>query len=319
MIVTIDNAEHYTWGAANDGWHLLKSKGLSVIMERMNPGVSEVMHCHQNSQQVFFILSGIADFEMDGKVEKLMANQSIRVSPKKLHRISNSHLEDLRFILVSEPSVHRDRIEILDYTSEQSEYLKTLNLEWLEKYFSIEPNDSVQLSTKNTQMKNLLLLIPVCCMTVSLSFGQTYTDWSKFKWLMGEWAGEGSGKPGEGKGSFSLKEDLGGKILVRKNYTEYPATKDRPATIHNDLMVVYTDFSGTPSKAIYFDNEGHTINYTFHATEKSIVFISEKIPHVPVFRLTYEMIDATTLNIRFEMSEDGNTFMIYTAGKCIRK
>ena len=168
-------------------------------------------------------------------------------------------------------------------------------------------------------MKKFLLLITVFCMTVSLSFGQTNTDWSKFKWLMGEWTGEGSGKPGDGKGSFSLKEDLGGKVLVRKNHSEYRATKDRPATIHDDLMVVYTDFSGATSKAIYFDNEGHTINYTISASEKSVVFISEKIPHVPVFRLTYEMIDAATVNIRFEMSQDGNTFMIYTEGRCIRK
>lgn len=32
-------------------------------------------------------------------------------------------------------------VEIIDYTEEKKEFIKTLNYEWLQKYFSIEPND----------------------------------------------------------------------------------------------------------------------------------------------------------------------------------
>jgi hypothetical protein len=168
-------------------------------------------------------------------------------------------------------------------------------------------------------MKKTILLLIVFCGSLLSSFGQPATDWSKFKWLMGEWAGEGSGKPGEGKGSFSLKEDLGGKILVRTNHSEYPATKDKPAIIHNDLMVVYTDYTGVPSKAIYFDNESHTINYTISCTDNSIVLLSEKIPQLPVFRLSYNKIDNETITVKFEMSQDGEKFITYTEGRCKRK
>ena len=32
-VVSINNAEHYKWGRASDGWHLLKQDDLSVIDE----------------------------------------------------------------------------------------------------------------------------------------------------------------------------------------------------------------------------------------------------------------------------------------------
>ena len=37
-------------------------------------------------------------------------------------------------------------IEIVNYTEETKEYVKTLNYEWLEKYFVVEPNDVIQLA-----------------------------------------------------------------------------------------------------------------------------------------------------------------------------
>ena len=38
MVKSIKNAEHYQWGNACDGWHLLKSETLSVIQEKMPAG-----------------------------------------------------------------------------------------------------------------------------------------------------------------------------------------------------------------------------------------------------------------------------------------
>lgn len=132
---------------------------------------------------------------------------------------------------------------------------------------------------------------------------------------MGEWRGEGSGQPGTGSGIFTFKTDLNGKILVRKAHTDYPATSAIPATIHDDLLIVYLDHSGNPSKAIYFDNEGHTINYSITYTEQSIVLQSEKIPHIPVFRLTYTSLGKDVIDTKFEMSQDGVKFVTYIKRK----
>jgi hypothetical protein len=147
------------------------------------------------------------------------------------------------------------------------------------------------------------------------SFGQTISVWSNWSWLIGEWKGEGSGQPGTGGGTFSFQTDLDGKILVRKSHSEYPAQGTLPATIHDDLMIVSLDYTGNPTKASYYDNEGHTINYSITYASNTVVLLSEKIPNVPTFRLTYTLLDNQTVNTKFEMSQDGEKFMTYIEGK----
>jgi len=146
-------------------------------------------------------------------------------------------------------------------------------------------------------------------------FGQHPSSWAKWSWLIGEWKGEGTGEPGKGSGAFSFKPDFSDKILVRKAHSEYPATTNKPAFVHDDLLIVYLDFSGNPSRAIYFDNEGHTINYSISYADKSIVLLSDKIPNVPLFRLTYTLLDDETINTKFETSQDGEKFVTYIEGK----
>lgn len=152
-------------------------------------------------------------------------------------------------------------------------------------------------------------------MSAGICVAQPPAAFAKWAWLMGEWKGEGNGKPGAGEGTFSFKEDLDGKVLIRKAHSEYEANGNMPHTIHNDLMIVYADYTGNPSKAIYFDNEGHTINYSVTYTGKTIVLLSEKIAGVPTFRLTYTLLDDETVDTKFEMSRDGINFSTYIEGK----
>ncbi len=79
-ITSTENAEHYTWGNQCDGWHLLRSGSLSVIQERMPPGTSEQMHYHESAQQVFYILSGTATFEVEGGLKTVNGGQSDPIS-----------------------------------------------------------------------------------------------------------------------------------------------------------------------------------------------------------------------------------------------
>jgi len=112
MITSTDNAEHYTWGEQCDGWHLLKSDSLSVIQERMPPGTSEQLHYHKHAQQVFYILSGTATFEIEGELKTVNANQSIHMPKGTQHRILNNGDTDLHFLVVSEPKSHGDRVNL---------------------------------------------------------------------------------------------------------------------------------------------------------------------------------------------------------------
>ena len=109
MIKSISNAEHYKWGGDCDGWHLLKSDSLSVIQERMPAGASEQMHFHRHAQQLFYILSGWATFEIESDTIIIHAGEFIHVRPRVKHRIRNESADDITFIVISEPKSHGDR------------------------------------------------------------------------------------------------------------------------------------------------------------------------------------------------------------------
>jgi hypothetical protein len=128
--------------------------------------------------------------------------------------------------------------------------------------------------------------------------------WDHWQFLMGEWVGEGGGTSA---GGFSFSTDLQGAVIVRRNFAEYPPTKNKPAYRHEDLMVIYPQ-AGTGTRADYFDNEGHVIHYevTFSLQSDTLTFLSEVTPMAPRFRLRYIKTGDTTLNIRFEIAAPGN-------------
>jgi len=111
-VVSQHNAEHYVWGGDCDGWHLLKSAGLSVIQERVPPGRCEVRHYHQHAHQFFFVLSGIATLEVAGQILKVGPRQGCSVPPQVPHQLRNDEAADLEFVVVSSPLSHGDRIEV---------------------------------------------------------------------------------------------------------------------------------------------------------------------------------------------------------------
>ncbi len=151
----------------------------------------------------------------------------------------------------------------------------------------------------------------------------TAKNWDAWRFLVGDWVAEGSGEPGKGSGQLSFAFDLQEKVLVRKNHAEYPATAERPALTHEDLMVIYRDASGKRLRASYFDNEGHVIHYKprFSPDGKTLTFLSDPSPSAPRFRLTYTKGEDETLGIKFEMSAPGkeDAFQTYLEGKARRK
>jgi mannose-6-phosphate isomerase-like protein (cupin superfamily) len=106
---SIANAEHYSWGDACDGWHLVKTPELSVIQERMPPGTSEARHRHARSRQFFYVLRGEATFEREGEVVTLRAGEGLEVAPGAAHQLRNLSSATLEFVVVSQPPSHGDR------------------------------------------------------------------------------------------------------------------------------------------------------------------------------------------------------------------
>jgi len=105
------NQNHYTWGEKCNGWHLIKSDHLSVIEERMPPHSQEVKHYHHFAEQFFYVLKGIATFEMKNQIVEVSEREGIQIHPQTVHQIKNAHDSDLEFLVVSSPTTSGDRIE----------------------------------------------------------------------------------------------------------------------------------------------------------------------------------------------------------------
>jgi len=137
-------------------------------------------------------------------------------------------------------------------------------------------------------------------------------DWGPVQFLIGRWTGEGGGTPGSGSGEFSLEPDLQGKILVRKNFAEYPAAAGQPAFRHDDLMVVYREEGAADWKAMYWDSEGHVIAYQVQpAADGGVTFVSDGPPSGVRYRLTYLPAGKDRVKIRFEIAPPGKDFGKY--------
>ncbi len=159
VLMTIDkkstkNSTHYTWGEQCDGWHLLDIPLMSVKQERIPQGAGEKWHGHLFANQFFYVISGEATFELDGKVIVVSANESLHIPPKKLHRVTNRHTNDLNLLLTTIPVDVSDRIDMIDYEESLNEPFKKLNLAWISKYFEVESMDEMLLSNPVEQIIN---------------------------------------------------------------------------------------------------------------------------------------------------------------------
>lgn len=108
--VSIASAARYTWGDGCDGWHLLRGEDLSVIEERMPPGTCEQRHLHRHARQFFYLLQGEAVLELDGVRHVLTPGLGLHVPPGVAHQMRNDSPADARFLVVSSPRSHGDRI-----------------------------------------------------------------------------------------------------------------------------------------------------------------------------------------------------------------
>ena len=167
-------------------------------------------------------------------------------------------------------------------------------------------------------IRSALALLLVCAAAPATRPAAPGGDpWDPYRFLIGEWKGEGSGKPGPGFGEFSFALDLQDHVLLRRASSQLSSSK------HEDLMIVYREPGTSADRAMYFDNEGHVIRYniTVGADGKSLVFITDLQPGATRFRLTYTQTGADSIGIRFETASPAkpDAYSVYIEGSAKRK
>ena len=139
---------------------------------------------------------------------------------------------------------------------------------------------------------------------------------SALDFLIGKWLAVDTGEgPGKG-GTSSIHFELGGKVVQRRDHVRL-----RKGGALDIAMTIYP--AGDRLRAEFFDSEGHIIRYraTVLEPEQRVVFTSESDEPGPTFRLTYEKVSKSELNIVFEIAAPGPTqeFKIYSHGHVRRR
>lgn len=157
-------------------------------------------------------------------------------------------------------------------------------------------------------MKKIIVSAAVflLCLSVSAQQSAPAVNLDSLRFLLGNWAGEGTTGSAPGTGYCSFEPGLQSKVIVRKNHAEYPATSGHVAIGHDDLMIIYPNSALRQIRAFYTDNEGHIINYTVTAaSDESAVFLSDTEVDAPRYRLTYIATQPEHVSLTFEIAPPG--------------
>jgi hypothetical protein len=133
--------------------------------------------------------------------------------------------------------------------------------------------------------------------------------WQPLGFLIGTWeAKTQSGSAGAaGSGAYSFQLELRDHVLARHSNSSECKGPSNFNCEHGDLLYVYPDAPPKSYKAIYFDNEGHVIQYAVSTpTPGSAVFLSSPSQPGPQYRLSYEL-KGTTMFGKFRMRMPGQT------------
>jgi hypothetical protein len=146
-------------------------------------------------------------------------------------------------------------------------------------------------------MNYLKCCICLFALTTLTSIGHSAgVPFPALQFLIGNWQVEA--KPGEGAAHFEFALDVQGKVLVRHNHVDLPQ-----GISHDDLVVVSQE--GNATRGYYFDSEGYSGRYTVTANGAQVIMLSDSIPKLPRYRLTYTSLPDGRLNAKLEVAPAG--------------
>ena len=114
-IISAKHANQQFWGDNCSAFVLAESGSLSIKQELMPPGTRERLHRHNHSNQFFYILRGEAEFNLDDDSYQIREQEGIYVVKGEWHFIANKSTAQLEFLVISQPSIGTDRVELSIY------------------------------------------------------------------------------------------------------------------------------------------------------------------------------------------------------------
>lgn len=167
------------------------------------------------------------------------------------------------------------------------------------------------------------------CLLPGLMAGQTKPApdvWEPLRFFVGEWEGNGEGKPGVSKTSREYRLVLSDKFVEIRNRSQYePQPKNPKGENHEDWGMISYDRGRKQFVLRQFHVERFVVQYVMTSMSddgKTFTFTSEQIENIPAgwrARETYKLISADEFIEIFELAEPGKDFEKYTENRYRRK
>lgn len=139
-------------------------------------------------------------------------------------------------------------------------------------------------------------------LTRASASGPTGSAFAPLAFLLGTWDAVPDAAGATGNCTFEMS--VQDRVMVRTNHAVTPPATGRPASVHDDLMVIYAE--GAALKADYYDNEAHQIRYVVSASGPNrAVFLAEATATAPGYRLTYWLDAPGIVKGQFELAQPG--------------
>lgn len=153
----------------------------------------------------------------------------------------------------------------------------------------------------------LFLALAPSAFAQSSPVGADRDPFASLSFLLGTWEAKTINTPDvTAIGIYTFQMELKNHLVARHSTSaggcQGPTGFD---CAHGDLLYIYSDNPTGLLRAIYFDNEGHTIHYVVTApTPTTAEFLSDTTQPGPQFRLFYEL-KAGIMNGRFQIRMPG--------------
>ena len=110
--ISLKKAPHYLWGNQCDGWWLKEEGSFTVVSEMMPPGTAEKKHLHKVTDQFFYCLEGSLTIDYQDQTHTIPQSSGLAILPGNPHKVYNKSTENVRFLVISGPNAHEDRVDL---------------------------------------------------------------------------------------------------------------------------------------------------------------------------------------------------------------
>jgi mannose-6-phosphate isomerase-like protein (cupin superfamily) len=118
-IINLNRAAAFTTLDGSEIRELLAHRNSSIRNQslaeaRLPPGASTTAHYHPRSEEIYYILSGVAVMRLGGETREVGRGDAIAIPPGQIHQITNIGRDVLTFLCCCAPAYEHEDTVLVD-------------------------------------------------------------------------------------------------------------------------------------------------------------------------------------------------------------